>query len=95
MVTNTPMRQAITPSRLIKKFTTSRPNRAHHRFVTTLRLSSIASQKSIRLSTINKYVNLYMAATTSPGMIHRSVPANVKSPMSRDATKVGTNKLNP
>src|ERR1022692_4088197 len=54
----------------------------------------MAGQKSMRLSTMNRYVNLYMAATTRPGIMHSIVPQRTKSPISREATRVGTKSEN-
>ena len=38
---------------------------------------------------------MYMAATTRPGIMHSSEPANVNTLISSDATSAGTKKLKP
>ena len=49
----------------------------------------MAGQKSIFLSTMNRYVNWYMAPTINPGIRHSSDARNVNTLITRKASSVG------
>ena len=61
-VTNTPTQQARIPRIAIKPLTIIIPNISHQCFVTTLRLNSIACQKSIFLSITSARENVHDTA---------------------------------